>query len=161
MATKLHTATEAPKSTIIGVLHAQWDRANEAYNANDEATTHPAASPAEGVRNCHLRDGQKWNYDDAHRLQMALLRQQPTTWRDALLLTAHITSLADGIEEYVDDYRKEAVAAVGYGLDSLLVFMADETDEDIGNGWLKSTLHVCRNRYYLRTGQPQKWGLES
>lgn len=139
------------ETTTIASLHKAWEAANAAYDATDEAMIKPDTTEIT-IRNSHLMIAQSRAFRQAGFLQQSILRAQPVTWLDAVILAGHIASFASGIDTTVDDHRKNDFEALDLATEALFVFMAGETGAEFG-GYLASTLRCCRNSVNARTGE--------
>lgn len=148
-------------TTPIQSLHAQWEKANAAYNVVDEATPATAdADPATCVKASWFNDGTGQLHRQAGHLQLALLYEVPLNMTDAVILAGHICSHGTEIDNLVEQFRKDAFDALDRALASLFAFMADQTPFEF-DGWLGGTLRGAKREVALRIGQPELWRHES
>jgi hypothetical protein len=144
----------------ITVLHRMYERAWQATGVIEKEIEEARESEKIG-------DTYRWNVAmtanqrEASLLQLALLYQVPTTWRDALILAHHVRELqghvATGAKEgtiYAVQHEWER-DALDVGLTALLDFLAcelpDEDHEEIGPMFKASTMHAWNSRR-ARTG---------
>ena len=137
--------------TVIEVLQARYDAANEAYDQRDAATL-AKGTPEVNLRNLILKDGQACAYKEAQDIQHTLMQQQPVTWKDALILMAHTYSIGSDIEQTTEAYRAREFEVLERALETLLVFIEGETDAELG-GYMRSSINFARRNVMMRQGR--------
>lgn len=150
MATTKTTVSQS-KPSMLKLLHQRYDVVNEIYNQLDEESVLVSRGGC-GLRNSHRKDGMDEAFEQAEALQQCLLREQPESWEDALILAAHATSIGADIGNIVDKYRERECEKLRLGLENLLTFLAGETGVEL-TGYMESTISVCRRTVLIRTGR--------
>lgn len=143
-------------STTVTALQARYDAVEDAYNRLDGAIS-PANDPATKVRNSHLSDGMSQTFQEMSLIQGLLVRQEPATWSDAVILAAHLTGIGCDIETVAEPFRDEEYRRLAAGLENLLTFMVDETGTELAGG-MESIVNVSRRAVLIRRGTPEQDG---
>ena len=153
--TTLHTG--AVGVTIIEALQKRYDAAGDAVDALQRAQFGMADSPEGRVRSCWLEEGEQYASEEQSILEPCILNQQPVTWLDACILAAHIESIGSDFIAYTPEYQKKLQEPLARGMESLLVFIADEHDIDTESSeFLRSVAGRARRNVLMRTGRPEQ-----
>jgi hypothetical protein len=146
----------ATPTTNIEFLQAAWEEAHEHMNACEEFACKLGDDSKSRVRRAHLDDGQKEIWQRSDLLQRLILREQPVSWRDAVILAAHVTSVGTDIEQTAEAYRADEYQSLSEGLQNLLAFIVEERPKDGVGRVLQSTINCALRAVALRTGRPEQ-----
>lgn len=139
----------------IQVMHAQYERAWEAYNQLDNARLVLTEEPDDRRLDSLYEDAMGAANEATDALRVAILHQVPMDWTDAMLLQFHINCMCDLERSSVDAVMEHDKSALAIALDTIFDFMACENQsvdhEGIGKQFHGATLCVF-NRRRRRTG---------
>lgn len=142
------------KLSTIRAIHARYEAVNQEYCKIDDCLSGLSGNDVL-TEKMRLRNALDASLAERDALRLAILRQVPDSWIDAMILTYHIYNVHDLIDGSEPDARtpgeKEALAIA---IDTLFDFMACEVDanhEEIGPSFQESAIYAYQRRR-LRTG---------
>lgn len=125
-------------------------------NACEEFASTLGEDSKSRVRRSHLDDGQKEIWERSYLIQKLILREQPISWRDAIVLAAHVTHMGTDIEQTTEAYLADEYQCLSEGLQNLLAFLVDERPGENVGRTLQSSIDCALRAVARRTGRPEQ-----
>ena len=154
MATKILDESILANPSMILALQDAWEASYDAMNANEDFRFTLGDDPESQVRKLHAEDGEKEVHWRATMIQHLIVREQPLSWKDAIVHAAHLTNIGSDIDTTNEPYRADAFQSLTEGLQNLLAFIARERQEVRVGRTLQSTIDCAGRAVALRTGRP-------